>query len=748
VVIDANQEIVQVRGQTDPYLQLAAGRANLNVLKMARPGLSVGLRTALQSARKEGNTIIREGLHVSAFGTTRLIRITVTPLKGPPAKHCLVIFEELEHLSAPLDSIANSSEPGEQKDLQDLAQRQIATLEQELSSQHDEIQTILQERDSANQELQASNEEIRATNEELLASNEAMETSKKELQSLNEALETSKEELQVINEKLRTANQELATQNEQLNATQDYAESIVETGRSPLLILTEELHIEHANVAFYQYFQITPQETEGALLYELDYGQWNIPHLRTLLEEILPTNNSINDFELEYHFPRIGDRTLLLNARRLLSKSQAFQKPRILLAMEDITRRREAERQLQARLTFLQHLLDALPNSVYLVHGNDARLVLANRATLSLWGAPWKIGQPMLDFLESNQIHIFDTQGNILPPAAFATMRVLSEGKTVFQHQQTITHADGTTLPVMVNAIPMKGQDLLTWMRAEMDNDLIDDILPTALVIHQDVTFLKEAENLKDRFLGLVAHELRTPLTTIKGYASSLLMESASGKGTPLEDWQQEAIAEIDLGADLLNRLTNDLLDVVRLQGKRLVLYPDSLNLITLTQHVVTELQRTTDRHHLSLSLIPASLSELLARVDKDRIQQILSNLLSNAIKYSPHGGAIETTLRKEVQGPEQATVVISITDHGIGIPQAEHANIFGRFARASNGETHKIRGTGLGLYLCRELVLQHKGQIWFESHEGIGSTFFVRLSLLPDRSASSATIEHASSML
>jgi signal transduction histidine kinase len=183
---------------------------------------------------------------------------------------------------------------------------------------------------------------------------------------------------------------------------------------------------------------------------------------------------------------------------------------------------------------------------------------------------------------------------------------------------------------------------------------------------------------------------------------------------------------------------------------KGLVLYPDSLNLITLTQHVIAELQRTTDRHHLSLSLIPASLSELLALVDKDRIQQVLSNLLSNAIKYSPHGGAIETTLCKEVQEvqePEQATALISITDHGIGIPQAEHANIFGRFARASNGEIHKIRGTGLGLYLCRELVLQHKGQIWFESHEGIGSTFFVRLSLIADCSAP-ATIEHASSTL
>ena len=92
----------------------------------------------------------------------------------------------------------------------------------------------------------------------------------------------------------------------------------------------------------------------------------------------------------------------------------------------------------------------------------------------------------------------------------------------------------------------------------------------------------------------------------------------------------------------------------------------------------------------------------------------------------------------------EHQAALISIRDQGIGIPQAEQARIFGQFFRASNAEAILISGTGLGLYLCRELVLQHEGQIWFESREGAGSTFFVRLPLMSHTSVSDAT-EYAS---
>src|SRR5258708_1897056 len=180
---------------------------------------------------------------------------------------------------------------------------------------------------------------------------------KEELQSTNEELETSKEELQVINEELTTTNQELQTRNEQLKAAQDYAEAIVETVREPLVVLSEDLRVQRANLAFYQFFQVVPQETEGRSLDELGDGQWNSPRLRMLLEQVLTTHHSFRDFEVEHRFPRIGTKTMLLNARRIVREYEHVKDHLLLLALEDITERREAERQQEALLGMVSHEL-------------------------------------------------------------------------------------------------------------------------------------------------------------------------------------------------------------------------------------------------------------------------------------------------------------------------------------------------------------------------------------------------------
>src|SRR6202046_3200166 len=98
---------------------------------------------------------------------------------------------------------------------------------------------------------------------------------------------------------------------------QNYAQNIVDTVREPLLILDATLRVRSANRAFYQTFQVTPPETEGRLIYKLGNGQWDIPDLRTLLEDIVPMSSVFNDFELEHDFPSIGRRVMLLNARKL-----------------------------------------------------------------------------------------------------------------------------------------------------------------------------------------------------------------------------------------------------------------------------------------------------------------------------------------------------------------------------------------------------------------------------------------------
>jgi two-component system, chemotaxis family, CheB/CheR fusion protein len=138
----------------------------------------------------------------------------------------------------------------------------------------------------------------------------------------------------------------------QLEATKAYAEHIVETVRDPLLVLTPDCRVQSANPAFYALFHLRPGEVEGAHIYQLNQGQWDIPELRTLLEEILPQNTAFNDYEVTQTFARLGRRTVLLNARRLDDVQL------ILLAMEDITARKHAalllEQQVQERTAVLQ----------------------------------------------------------------------------------------------------------------------------------------------------------------------------------------------------------------------------------------------------------------------------------------------------------------------------------------------------------------------------------------------------------
>ena len=400
----------------------------------------------------------------------------------------------------------------------------------------------------------------------------------------------------------------------------------------------------------------------------------------------------------------------------------------VLAAIRDITERRRlqereraARESAEARLALLQLILDELPASVYIVQGDEARLVLANRAAATVWGAVWLAGQPMGEFLKENKIRVFGVDGRALTLEQLATMRAVQHDETVYQHQEVIRHSDGTALPVLVNAVALDAHNL-NMLSSNAVSHAPRERERAALVVHQDVTALKEAEHLKDAFLGIAAHELRTPLAILKGFAQTLLIQTARGNGPELADWQVESLQDIDQSTSRLIELTEDLLDVTRLQAGQLTFHREPTDLVALARRVLTRFQMSTERQRLSLL---TSSEYLVVDVDPRRMEQVLSNLLGNAIKYSPAGGAIEITLQED---GETKTALLSIRDAGIGIPTDQQARIFGRFERADNARAHGIGGTGLGLYLCRELVERHGGRIWFESVEGEGSTFHVLL--------------------
>src|SRR6202048_4782595 len=142
-----------------------------------------------------------------------------------------------------------------------------------------------------------------------------------------------------------------------LKAIETYAQNIVDTVREPLLILDTTLRVRSANRAFYQTFQVSLEETENRLIYELGNGQWDIPVLRTLLEDIVPLSSVFNDFEWEHDFPAIGRRVLLLNESKLHA---GHQREALGLAMEDVTERRRSEAELKAIETYAQNIVDTV----------------------------------------------------------------------------------------------------------------------------------------------------------------------------------------------------------------------------------------------------------------------------------------------------------------------------------------------------------------------------------------------------
>jgi PAS domain S-box-containing protein len=166
------------------------------------------------------------------------------------------------------------------------------------------------------------------------------------------------------------------TQEPLVEDIQTYAQNIVDTVREPLLILDTTLRVQSANRAFYQAFQVSPAETEGRLIYELGNGQWDIPDLRTLLEDIVPKSSVFDDFELEHTFPVIGRRVMLLNARKLQAGHHG---ELLVLAMEDVTERRRSEADLKAIETYAQNIVDTVREPL-LILDTTLRVRSANRA--------------------------------------------------------------------------------------------------------------------------------------------------------------------------------------------------------------------------------------------------------------------------------------------------------------------------------------------------------------------------------
>jgi two-component system CheB/CheR fusion protein len=207
VVVDAELQIVQFRGQTGPFLEPAPGQASLSLLKMAKEGLLYGLRSAITAARKSRSPVRRSGLQVRSGKRWLRVDLEVIPLSGSARTHFLVLFDQAASRRAANEAVPDpevtSPVPGRSR------LSQVHALERELAASREYLQSVIQELEAANEELQSANEEILSSNEELQSANEELDTAKEELQSANEELNTINEELHGRNSELGRVNSDL-----------------------------------------------------------------------------------------------------------------------------------------------------------------------------------------------------------------------------------------------------------------------------------------------------------------------------------------------------------------------------------------------------------------------------------------------------------------------------------------------------------------------------------------------------------
>lgn len=254
------------------------------------------------------------------------------------------------------------------------------------------------------------------------------------------------------------------------------------------------------------------------------------------------------------------------------------------------------------------------------------------------------------------------------------------------------------------------------WTKDEIEilTELASSVM-TEINLRTVAAQLQRELEYKDAFIGIASHELKTPITSLKAHTQILQKKVAADGNKEVLN----CLAKIDNQLSKLNILVSDLLDVTKIERGQLQLEKKTFNLVELTQELIEDIQKISEKH----TIIFEENDIVMLRADRERIGQVISNLIANAIKYSPKGDKVIVTITQQV-----GSIRMSVQDFGVGIEIDSSSKIFERFYRVTGSSEHTFPGLGLGLYISKEIIKRHNGEIWVESIIGRGSTFFFSL--------------------
>jgi two-component system cell cycle sensor histidine kinase PleC len=537
-------------------------------------------------------------------------------------------------------------------------------------------------------------------------------TERKEIES---GLEKTRKELEVIKKSADDAS--------------EFAESVINTVREPLISLDQDLRVVTVSRSFYEVFKVKPEETVGQLIYDLGNKQWNIPKLRELLETILPQKATFDDYEVEHDFANIGRRIMLLNARQI--KRVRGKERIILLAIEDITERREFENGLEKARKELEatkisedearEYAESIINTVrepLIVLDQDLRVVTVSRSFYDVFKVKPEetVGQLIYD--------LGNKQWNI--PKLRELLETVLPQKTTFDNYEVEHDFSSIGRRIMllnarqIHRVLGKKRIILLAIdditaRREFENGLKK--------AHEDLTELaaelRRTARVKSEFLANMSHELRTPLNSINGF-SEVLYDETFGALNPK---QKQYVNNVLTSGKHLLLLINQILDMAKVEAGKMKLSLSTLPMKNLLNDISMLVADMVSKKKIEMRL---EIADDLPNIEADelKVKEIIYNLLSNAVKFTPEGGKIGMRAKKT-----SSEINVEVWDTGVGIAPENMLKIFEGFFRVDTPYSRVTEGTGLGLPLSKKLVELHGGKLIVES-DGLNKGTLVRFTL------------------